>query len=253
MVSGAKKQIIFRCGEAIMYQIAICDDEVIFLEHLNRQVRSVLEELGCTFEVHIFKDCRDLLQELEQQPDRYHLVLLDIIMGHLNGVALAKRMRKLGSTAGIIFVTSTATYSLEGYSVYPAQYLVKPVTKQQLFEAIARDYRERYLPRHIMLPVKGGGMVLPLDQIFFLETINRMTLIHCAQDCLESCEALKKLLPLFPQPLFVRCHKSFVVNLQKVTRITRGGIDLVGARQIPVGRAYYDTATRALVDYLEQT
>lgn len=235
-----------------MYQIAICDDEDIFLKHLCTLAASVLRELACKFEVSRYSDGRALLQALERQPDRFQLLLLDILMEPLDGVTLAKRLRQLGCSAGIVFVTSTAAFSLEGYSVYPAQYLVKPVTRQQLLEAISRDYRERYLPKHVMLPIKGGNAVLPLNDILYLETINRLTLVHTSRECLESSDALKKLLLLLPQSLFVRCHKSYVVNLQKVARMNRSGVFVEDAGEIPVGRAYYDTAARALVEYLGQ-
>lgn len=235
-----------------MYRVAICDDEEIFLEHMVETVQKVLDELEAVYELTAFSDGQELLQAVERDHSRFHLLIMDILMEPVNGFALAKQMRGSGCEAGILFVTSTDGYTLEGYSLYPVQYLMKPVTKQQLFEAVSRDYRERFMTQYLLIPASHGNTVLRLNRIDYLETLNRRTFVHTAGEAVETPETMRSLLERLPETAFVRCHKSFAVNLRRIFRITRTAILLENGKEIPVGRAFYDGTLRALVDCLEQ-
>lgn len=235
-----------------MYRVAICDDEAIFLEHMVETVQRVLDELEAVYELTAFSDGQELFRAVQRDHGRFHLLIMDILMEPVNGFALAKQMRGLGCEAGLLFVTSTDGYTLEGYSLYPVQYLVKPVTKQQLFEAVSRDYQERFMAQNLLIPAAHGNTVLRLNRIDYLETLNRRTFVHTEGDAVETIEPMRSLLERLPETSFVRCHKSFAVNLRKVAHITRTAILLENGKKIPVGRAFYDAALRALVDCLEQ-
>lgn len=230
-----------------MYRIAVCDDEKIFLDHIHQLLEQVLRELEAVFEISIFSDGGALLRQVEADRDCYHLILLDIYMDQVNGYELAKRIRAAGCRAGILFVTSTDSYLRDGYSLYPVQYLLKPVTKQQLFEAVARDYRERFLDRNILVPVLYGEAVVSLERLLYVEALNRKIFYHLPDGVTESCDTLQRVLERLPASQFVRCHKSYIINLKKISRMSRTAVYLEDGTQIPAGRAYYDRTMQALL------
>lgn len=230
-----------------MYRIAVCDDEKIFLDYIKKLLQQVLQELGADSEICSFSDGGALLRQVEADRDCYHLILLDIFMGQVNGYELAKRIRTAGCRAGIVFVTSTDSYLRDGYSLYPVQYLLKPVTKQQLFEAVARDYRERSLDRNILVPVLYGEAVVSLEKLLYVEALNRKIYYHLPEGVTESCDTLQHVLKRLPVSQFVRCHKSYIVNLKKISRLSRTVVFLQDGMQVPAGRAYYDETMRALL------
>lgn len=122
-----------------MYRVAICDDESIFLESLKLTVSEILIDLGVDHLIASYSNINLLQQKLDDAPDSFDILLLNILLGDDDGVAFAKRLRAMGSDVSILFITSTRDYSLDGYSVYPIHYLLKPPPKELLAEVFRRD------------------------------------------------------------------------------------------------------------------
>lgn len=214
-------------------------------------VQEILTELGITYEITVYTSTLELLNGMKKQTNPYNLLILDILLGKQNGIKLAKFLRKKGSTISILFISSSKDFALEGYSVYPIHYLLKPVCKEQLFEVIQKEYNEKFLTQYITIPEKGGNSVVELNTILYIEVLNRKILIHAIDKDYENTGALKKFLQLLPDNLFVQCHKSFVVNMSKISKIARTQLLLKNGISIPVGRAYYQNALTKFISYIE--
>ena len=109
-------------------RIAICDDQTDCLEQTAAAVRQCLR--GAEARLELFKSGSAFLRAFRSNP--YDLVLFDIEMPEIDGITLAKKLRKLHADVPIIFLTSHIEYALEGYEVNALRYFTKPVDPQKL-------------------------------------------------------------------------------------------------------------------------
>ena len=107
-----------------MFSIAIVEDEENCREQLRGFIGRYFKENGKEAEVTAFTNGIDFVSDYRPV---YDIVLMDIEMPHLNGMAAAKKMRRMDPDVCLIFVTNLAQYALEGYSVSAADFIVKPV------------------------------------------------------------------------------------------------------------------------------
>lgn len=220
-----------------MYKIALCDDEPIFLREICELCGRILQEQGIPHQLSAFRQPGPLSELVEQDPERFHLLVLDILMRQ-NGIEVAKELRRLGYRSSILFVTITREFSLEGYQVFPIHYLLKPVEAAQLRQVLLRDYHQNFLPHRLALPVLHGIQLIRLDDILYIESLNRRTLVHTTQQVLESTGTLQSLSRLVPAQQFAQCHKSFLVHLSKVVQVQAKALVVQGGDLVPLGRSY---------------
>lgn len=234
-----------------MYRLAICDDESIFLDDHQAMAASVLREAGIAFEMETFCRTEKLAGRLHAEPNCFDTLMLDILLGRENGVELARTLRGTGYRGGILFVTSSRDFSLAGYSVYPMNYLLKPLARDALREALLRDYQQRFQPPALSVPVRGGYAAIPLQDILYIESALHSMIIHTTDGDLVTSMSLKELRGMLPRNAFLQCHKSFLVQMGKIHSFTRSEITLVSGERVPVGRVYHQEALTAFIDYME--
>lgn len=234
-----------------MYQIAICDDEKIFAEYLKKMLQEILHQFGINYEVTVYSEGSQLIKALDKNPEKFHLLILDILLNNTNGISLAKKLRKNGNNISILFVTCSKEFSLEGYEINPIHYLIKPVQKERLAVIIEKEYKKSFLPKHIIVNSKYQKQAIPMYNILYIERLNRKVIVHTKENEIEHIGTLKDFLPLLPSQMFIRCHKSFVVNASKVISVSRLNFVLEGKIEVPVGRAYYKDAMSSILSYLD--
>ena len=109
------------------YKIAICDDEQNQIEYITSIVASWSAHEGHSCEIRTFASAEAFLFEYEEDK-AYDILLLDVEMKNMNGIELAKRIRKDNNRAEIIFITSHFEFVSEGYEVDALHYLIEPVS-----------------------------------------------------------------------------------------------------------------------------
>ena len=114
-------------------RLAICDDQVEYLQQTDYAVRKLLQ--GEELLVDVFKNGNNLLKSFKHKP--YDIVFLDIEMPEIDGITLAKRLRAISSDVYIVFLTSHIEYALEGYEVNALRYITKPLDASKLREVLS--------------------------------------------------------------------------------------------------------------------
>lgn len=233
-----------------MYQVAICDNEPIFLNSIKQLTSDILRESGIVHKITSFTNPKELLAQLLYTPCPFDILLLDILMDSENGIDIAKSIRKSGNSISIIFITSTKDFSFDGYSVYPIHYLLKPLQKEQLAEALMMDYKKNHVPKTIVFPIKGGNSMVRVDAVNYIESLNRMIIIHTSDRDFSYPGTLISVEVILPSDVFLQCHKSFLVNMGKIRDMSRSSIILANDCTLPVGRAYYQEALDRFIEYM---
>ena len=137
------------------YKIAICDDSDGDRQYVLNMVKAWAAASSHEIQTDLFPSAESFLFHYAQERD-YDILLLDIEMGAMDGVSLAKQIRKDNDTVQIVFVTGYPDHMAQGYDVAALHYLMKPVREEQLFAVLDRaagalQKRERFL----LLPVEG--------------------------------------------------------------------------------------------------
>ena len=178
----------------------------------------------------------------------FDILLLDIQMEGISGMELAKRIRKDKGRAEIIFITSHFEFAGEGYEVDALHYLLKPVQEDKLASVLAKAAdRLAIEPPFVIFNCDGETVKLWEDDIWYVEAFLHYISIHT-----EGKEyKIKENISSFQEKLsvdFFRVHRSYLVSLKHITKISRTAVCLEGEKELPLARGKYDAINRAFIE-----
>lgn len=229
-----------------MYKIAVCDDEKSELDLISTVVERWSVRTKHKIKMETFPSAESFLFHYEECKD-YDILLLDVEMKEMSGIDLAKQIRKDNKHVEIVFITSHFEFSGEGYEVDALHYLIKPVKEEKLFDVLdkaAKKLSEE--PASLVISCDGEVVRLFEDDILYVESFLHYISIYTA----EREYKIKKNLSDFEKEVsesFYRIHRSFLVNLKAVVRISRTGVLLRGAAELPLARGKYDAVNQAYI------
>ncbi len=227
------------------YRIALCDDEAAQRDYLGALIHSWAEQSGCEVKIAVFESAEAFLFDYTEQKD-CDILLLDIEMGEIDGVTLAKRIRKENEMVQIVFVTGYSEYIADGYEVAALHYLMKPVDRDKLFSVLDRAVRKlRKNEQALTLVLPGETVRVPLYEIRYLDVRQNYVTVHGKKEY-----TLKKSLGEF-EPLlderFFRIGRSCILNLTCIQRVTRTDVYLTDGTVLPLPRGMYEPLNRAII------
>jgi DNA-binding LytR/AlgR family response regulator len=231
----------------MIYHIAICDDEPADGKYLSMLVAKWASSTGNAASADTFPSSEAFLFRYAEDK-AYEILLLDIEMSGMDGVQLARTVRKHNQEIQIVFVTGFPDYIAEGYEVEALQYLLKPVDEQKLFAVLDRAAEKlRRNERALLLECCGETVRVPLYEIRYLEVRQNYVTVHAKEDY-----TVKKTLGQLEKELddgFFRTGRSFIVSLKAVRKITRSGVLLSDGTSVPLPRGCYEPLNRAMIRY----
>jgi two-component system, LytTR family, response regulator len=163
-----------------------------------------------------------------EKPD---LALVDIGMPLLNGMEAVKSCKKIVPSLQVIFITGHDEYALEAFGVHAIDYIIKPIERDRLYAALDRasnfknknvTIQQPSFKKDLMIKQHNQYSFIPLDEIIFIERADRKSVIHTIDKKIELNEALTNLEELLDSR-FVVSHRSYIINLQYLTRIEVAG------------------------------
>lgn len=227
--------------------IAVCDDDKGQTAFLSNLTHVWARERGCTVNTVSFPSAESF-SFCYAEDQSFDILLLDIEMGGMNGVDLARAIRRVDRTLQIIFITGYMDYITDGYDVEALNYLLKPVTGEKLFPVLDRAAeRLRRRENALVLEADGETVRVPLREIRFLEVLHNYVTVHAEKDY-----TVKRPLSDLEQKLddsFFRTGRSFIVNLRYVKKATRTAVFLADGASVPLSRGLYDKLNQAIIRY----
>ena len=232
------------CG--VRYKIAICDDLESDRDYLKDLLNKWAINNSHLLNIDTFSSAESFLFHYEEAKD-YDILLLDIEMGLMDGVSMAKKIRQDNDAVQIIFITGYSDYIAEGYEVNALHYLMKPVKEEKLFSVLERAI-EKISKNDVVLNMdSANGMVrVPIYQIRFAEVFGNYVTIH-ANDEVTVKMTLNEIEKLLDER-FYRVGRSVIVNLNEVSRVTKTEIKLLDGTSIHLPRGAYDGVNRAIIN-----
>ena len=227
-------------------KIAICDDSAVDRDYTAGMVEAWARDRGILLILRKFPSAEAFLFQYAEEKD-WDILLLDIEMGALDGVSMAKTVRKENEAVQIVFLTGYSDYIAEGYEVAALHYLMKPIKSEKLRVVLDRAAEKRkQQDRCLNLELSGEMVRLPFYEIRYLEVRQNYVTLHAKREY-----TVKRTLGEFEKELdqrFFRVGRSLILNLKDVRRVTRTEVRLSDGTVLPLPRGAYEPLSRAIIE-----
>lgn len=227
------------------YKIAICDDSDIDRQYVLNMVKRWATEKNHVVHTDTFTSAENFMFHYAEESN-YDILLLDIEMVAMDGVTMAKKLRKNNDTVQIVFITGYSDYISEGYEVAALHYLMKPVKEQKLLSVLDRAAEKLSKNEKVLNFEIGGEMVrVPIYQIRYADVFGNYVTIHAATDV-----TIKMTLSELEKALderFYRVGRSAIINLTQISRVTKHDVYLSDGTMLPLPRGAYEPLNRAII------
>jgi len=236
------------------------DDEKNALGIINEYAKNIVD----LFIAETFTDPGKALAYIEKNP-AVNLVFLDIQMGHINGLSVAKQFPK---HLKVVLTTAHAEYALEGYELDILDYLLKPFTLERFERSLQKfrshanrmDQKEPASPAIRMTPT-GDDFIfvktdykmikIRLDELKIIEGAGNYIALHMEKSKILTLQNMKAFEEyLFPYK-FIRVHKSFIVSVKHIDAIENNTI-IIGDKIIPIGESYRENLQKFIANNSRQ-
>jgi len=231
-----------------MINIAICDDECAEINYITSFVRKWSEIREIAVRISNYESAESFLFAYadDKTPD---ILLLDIQMKAMDGLELARQIRRDNEIVQIIFITGFPDFIADGYDVSALHYLMKPVKENKFYEVLDKAVlRLRKMPRIITFPKTGGDIKLIADDIIYAEVLSHTVVLHFTKGMEKFQMRIKDMEDLLGDGFF-KCHRSYIVSMKYVRRVTKTAMVLNNGQEISLSRNLYDEANQAFINY----
>ncbi|HZV69976.1 MAG TPA: LytTR family DNA-binding domain-containing protein [Saprospiraceae bacterium] len=222
-----------------MYNCLIIEDEPLAAEILSDYISEVSD-------LHLMDVCRDVMTASGYlRSHKIDILFVDIHLPKINGIDFIKTIQ---NQSQVILTTAYDHYALEGYNLNVVDYLLKPIEFSRFLQAIQKIKRNHTT---ISEPAEGNPrkdsfhffnvdkrqVKVFLDDILYIESLKEYIKIHTHENYLLTKLQIGEFESLLASPNLLRVHKSYIINLNKVTAYSANLIE-IGKHQIPIGRTY---------------
>lgn len=230
-----------------MIRVAIVEDEPLCAQQLQEYLSRYQKSSGESIEAVVYPDG---MEAVEQYRPVFDILLLDIEMPRLDGMAAAKEIRRVDPDVMIIFITNMARYAIKGYEVNALDFVLKPISyfafslKMDKAVSILQSRRQESL----VISTEDGLVRLPVEEILYIEVISHRLQIHTMGETFVMTGTLAEMEQRLADSHFARCNKGYLVNLRNITRI-KGNTVLVGKDELLISRRRRAEFLLCVTDY----
>jgi DNA-binding LytR/AlgR family response regulator len=230
--------------------IAICDDDPQDVKKISGLLLEHFDKNGYTGELFSFSSGEALLKAFAE--DSFDAVFLDIYMNGISGMETAKRLRELDPNFALVFITSSRDHALESFPLRPHYYVTKPIKREDIDNAFARC-RSTFIKnaRFVEMVSDRAKIKIPVCKLLYVETFGRETVFHTMEgDFTTTAQMLLDDLERELGGSFLRCHRSFIVNMNHIKTIAQQDFRLLDGSLVPMSQRRRTALRDAYADFV---
>lgn len=232
-----------------MISITVCDDDPLEIETLKKYSEQYQKDCTSLLEWHFLMDPARMEPEALSKAD---ILILDIQMGSLNGIELAKKVRQYNEKEIILFSTNYLEYALQGYEVEAFRYLKKPIAYGEFAKAMNDTLAKYHRSAQAFIVLRCGYLTeqFRIENIMYCETESGHTKVTLAdQPPALANTGISELEKRLSEYSFFRCHKAYLVNLKYVKQPQKTDVRMKNGVLIPVSKHRMKEFMVALMRY----
>lgn len=225
--------------------IAICDNNSIVLSDIAKMLEDFSEKGSIDVSYSCFNEYEQLLDKISD----FDFFILDYNMADnddgsdseekINGMEFARRIRQRSDRKGIVFITAYPEFVYESFEVRTYRFLVKPVIKEKLFDAIQSFINNTTESGKILISFNKELYPVNIDDILYFEVSGKNTFIYSENNVLKC----RKPITTFEEELkefnFCRIHRSYIVNINKIKQFDTRTVTLINGEKIFISQKCY--------------
>lgn len=235
-----------------MLKIAICENDVNHIYLLEKMILEWSEKVSKKVTIDRYISAEAFLFQLEDI-NAYHLLIVEAKMNKMSGIKLVERIRKHNKDMEVIFISDTIKYALYGYKVRAIDYLIKPIDKKELEHPleIVKDKVNKIgeLSSKIVIEYGKKNIKIDYNNIIYCIMFSPYIDICTVNDKFTIRKKISDMEKILPSDLFIRCHKSYLVNVKYIRQVTKKNIIMENKQVIPISRGKYEYVNEVFSDY----
>ena len=239
--------------------IAIADDRAEDLQQSRDYLLAYISdwhpELLESLSIKTFSSAEAFLEDFE--PGRFDLLLLDIYMEEMTGMEAAEAVRLRDEKVPIIFLTTSSEHLMEGYRVFAAGYLLKPLAGHKGdFERVLDHVFKGLLlrERSVSVPLGGRELNVPLRRLMYADINAAHKLcLHLPEEVVDTTLPYARLLELLAgDERFTECHHRIIINMDYVRHMEENEFIMEDGSRLPISKRRLKEAKLAYMEYIAQ-
>lgn len=226
-------------------RIAVCDDIDQECSNICTHIKKYIFDVQTT----VYDNGNILI--CDHMNHRFDLIILDVIMPEIDGLEVAKKIRKFDKKTPIVFITSSEEFAVQSYQVLAFDYILKPIEENQIKRCIDRFLAMKTNDHVITVGYSGVDTKIRISNIIYIESRLHNVIFHISGNrSLEITAKLSDFENLTEKYSLCRCHKSYIVNIANVNKISGEVFTMVDGAVIKISRSYYPNAKKAYFDFV---
>jgi len=239
-----------------MISIALCDDETKYLDFYETKINEIANKHHLLVDIIRFKNGESLLFYLEDNPNKFEIIYLDILIGGMTGIETAMRIRKFNEFAKIIFLTSTESFVYNAFEAKASNYLIKSFHDDK-FETVflsTVNSLNRFLSKEVIrFKSQQEEIAFNLSDITHFESFKRLVIVNTSnKEVHEFYYKLSDLIVGLQDKGFILTHRSYLVNLAYIKTISTNELTLKNNVIIPISRNLLKSVKQSFIEYLNK-
>lgn len=222
-----------------MYRIGICDDDKILCSELEEQIYHISKELALKVEIDVWYSGESIQKDLDKGV-QLDLIFLDIELAKKNGIEVGRFIRNEmeDMQTHIVYISSKQNYAMQLFKVQPLDFLIKPITEEQLKEVLTRSINQKrnhavYFEYH-----KGSTYfrVLLSDVVYFMSMDKKIRIVtkNGREEFYGKLKEIAKQLPGY----FVMIHQSYIVNQDFISEYSYEMVKMIDGEELNISKPY---------------
>lgn len=237
-----------------MYQVALCDDEIVELDKTERMLKDYEERHSETeFAIRRFESADELLDQVREKNYIPDLILMDIYMPEKLGIDAARELRDMGSKGRIIFLTTSREHALDAFGVEASQYLVKPITENMLFSVLDKLLGDMKKARrkYLLLRIDGRIQRVVVSDIVYCEAQGKTQYLYLSDGTQyglrRTMGEIYEMLACYRE--FSRVGVAYIINLEHVVSLNAQEVEMDNGKKIYLPRGSYQPLRERYFSY----